>query len=117
MIPNLARSSHLNIEVKISLILVLLKTQRNRFRLLKCFAQTIQIEQNHSAMDIQESSLPSFYCSRVLGLAPYLIRRNSKDRIDEIRRSSWLCFYSLCFLAVTGLQNTAAKMKINLQIH
>lgn len=53
-------------------------------------------------MEIQDSSLPGFYCSRILGLAPYLFRRNNKDRIDDIRRSKWLCVYSICFIAVTG---------------
>lgn len=53
-------------------------------------------------MEIQECSLPGFYCSRVLGLAPYLIRRNNKNRIDEIRRSPWLCFYSICVMTVAG---------------
>lgn len=53
-------------------------------------------------MEIQESSLPGFYCSRLLGLAPYLIRRNAKSRIDEIRRSPWLSFYSVCVMTATG---------------
>ncbi|XP_055304137.1 gustatory receptor for sugar taste 43a-like [Sitodiplosis mosellana] len=50
-------------------------------------------------MEIQEGSLPGFYCSRIFGLAPYLIQRNNnKDRIIEIRRSRWLCVYSVCFM-------------------
>lgn len=53
-------------------------------------------------MEIQDSSLPGFYCSRILGLAPYLFRRNNKDRIDDIRRSTWLCAYSICFMIASG---------------
>lgn len=53
-------------------------------------------------MEIQDSSLPGFYCSRILGLAPYSIKKNSKNRVDEIRRSPWLCLYSICFMTVTG---------------
>lgn len=54
-------------------------------------------------MEIQESSLPGFYFSRILGLAPFRIKRNNKeDLIEEIRLSTWLCVYSVCFLATTG---------------
>lgn len=57
-------------------------------------------------MEIQVNSLPGFYCSRILGLAPYLIKRNNKDRVDDIRRSTWLCIYSICFMTVTGKSHT-----------
>lgn len=53
-------------------------------------------------MEVQDSSLPGFYCSRILGLAPFRIRRNSKKHIEEIQLSSWLCFYSVCFLTTMG---------------
>lgn len=53
-------------------------------------------------MEIQESSLPSFYCSRIFGLAPFRIKRNRKSHIEEIQFSSWLCFYTVCFLTTLG---------------
>ncbi|XP_031617469.1 gustatory receptor for sugar taste 43a-like [Contarinia nasturtii] len=49
-------------------------------------------------MEIQENSLPVFYISRILGLAPYVFRQNGRNRVDEIRRLPWLCVYSICFL-------------------
>lgn len=64
-------------------------------------------------MEIQESSLPGFYCSRILGVAPYLIRRNTKHRVDEIKRSPWLCAYSICFLIATG--ELVILMIVNIQ--
>lgn len=51
-------------------------------------------------MEIQESSLPGFYCSRLFGLAPYLIKRNAKGRIEEIRRSPFITIYSVFVLTV-----------------
>lgn len=66
-------------------------------------------------MEIQECSLPGFYCSRLLGLAPYLIKRNKNDRIDKIQRSPWLCIYSICFMTATGKrkQMTSEKLERN----
>ncbi|XP_055298892.1 gustatory receptor for sugar taste 43a-like isoform X2 [Sitodiplosis mosellana] len=52
-------------------------------------------------MEIQDSSLPGFYLSRVLGMAPYLIKKNDKNRVNDIRRSTWLCLYSICFMTAT----------------
>lgn len=54
-------------------------------------------------MEIQESSLPGFYCSRIFGLAPYVIRKGkNKHRNDEIQRSNWLCIYSIFIMIATG---------------
>lgn len=49
-------------------------------------------------MEIQESSLPIFYVSRILGLAPYTLKRSNKGRIESIQLSYWLCGYSAAFL-------------------
>lgn len=53
-------------------------------------------------MEIQHSSFAIFYVNRVLGLAPYLTRRNKKGRIDEIKLSILLCIYSVLVLTTAG---------------
>lgn len=53
-------------------------------------------------MEIQEISLPVFYLNRILGVAPYTIKRNAKGQLDLIRRSSWWCIYSAIFLTAAG---------------
>lgn len=70
-----------------------------------CMQSLLFILLKYLAMEIQECSLPGFYCSRILGLAPYLIKRvkrHNKNRIEEIQWSLWLCFYSICFMTATG---------------
>lgn len=56
-------------------------------------------------MEIQESTLSGFYCSRFFGLAPYVIKKNAKNRVDDFRRAPWLCIYSICFITVAGKRN------------
>lgn len=53
-------------------------------------------------MEIQESSLAVFYVNRVMGLAPYIIKRNKKGRIENIKLSIPLCIYSVLVLATVG---------------
>lgn len=53
-------------------------------------------------MEIQKTTTGVFYASRIFGLAPYFIQRNSKGRITEIKLSIILCIYSVLALVVTG---------------
>lgn len=53
-------------------------------------------------MEIQARTVPVFYVSRLLGLAPYIIKSNGKVRFDEIKLSVWLCFYSILVLLTSG---------------
>lgn len=55
-------------------------------------------------MEIQESTSYTFYFSRLFGLAPFLIKRNNnKTRIEVIRVSLLICFYSIILLSMTGI--------------
>lgn len=62
-------------------------------------------------MEIQEPTLYSFYFNRILGLAPFLIRRNNKSRIDEIRLALWISIYSMGLLIVSGKIRCFQKKK------
>lgn len=53
-------------------------------------------------MEIQESSIPVFYLSRILGLTPYTLKRSSRGRIESIQLNYWLCGYSAAVLLAAG---------------
>ena len=53
-------------------------------------------------MEISDTNLSIFYVSRFFGLAPYLIKRNSKGKIVDFRSNVLLLIYSVCLFATIG---------------
>lgn len=53
-------------------------------------------------MEVQENLLEMFYMSRALGLAPFVLKRDGKGRIESFKLNYWLCGYSVLFLLVAG---------------
>lgn len=60
-------------------------------------------------MEINDTTIAIYYSSRLLGFAPYSLKRNKLNQITEIQISRNLCLYSmflviiLCALTNYGL--------------
>lgn len=51
-------------------------------------------------MEINETTIAVYYSSRLLGFAPYSLKRNKVNQITEIQFNRNLCVYSILFLSV-----------------